>query len=173
MAYESACQPKRPSEYRELPNTLHLDNQQKCGSKAFISISGCQSQHTGCPLIRDTNPTSTPFSIQASLYIESCCLHSMGLSCAGIQALCADTRLSLKWPDLSHNQLEAAAIAQHGAASWPCLHELTLSCTDLGHEAFQQLCLLGSSSSSSCSNSKSRCCCCCSMCWPKLTHLNF
>ena len=99
--------------------------------------------------------------------LQSCCLRSVKLSFAAIQALCrcADTWLFLERLDLSHNQLDAAAMSHLRAASWPCLQELDLSCTGLSQEAFQQLCLLSRSSkhSGSCGCSSM---CCSSRCWP-------
>ena len=86
---------------------------------------------------------------------------SMGLSVGGmaaIQGFCAHTRPALQRLDLSHKDMEDAAIAHLGAAFWPCLKELNLSCTGLSRAAFQQLRVFISSNSNSC--------------WSALTHLN-
>ena len=97
-------------------------------------------------------------------HLKRCCLCSVELSSAAIQAFCADT-----WPfsrvlDLSCNQLDATAFTHLVAASWPRLEQLKLSDTGLSHAGLQHLCLSISSDSSSSSSS--------SRCWPALTHLN-
>ena len=52
--------------------------------------------------------------------------------------------------------MDAATCEHLGAAVWPHLEELDLSCTEMSLEAFEQLCFAGSSSSRR---------------WPALTHL--
>lgn len=88
--------------------------------------------------------------------LRSCSLYSVGLTSAALQAFCALAWSQLRWLDLSGNKMDVAAISYLGAAFWPHLKELDLSCTALSDKAFLLLCHFSSTDNSS---------------WPALTHL--